>query len=171
MIKIKVSNLSNGRYDYVFEGKVSDIEISEPYKGKYFTSVALSKYDNQIILDSETKINANLNCDRCNKEFNSKITSKYRMVYLFRQLSDENNDEKTDIVYLHPDTDKIELDDDIRDFAVLAVPMKRLCSEDCKGLCSRCGKNLNEGDCNCKEEKIDPRWEPLQELKLKNKLK
>ena len=170
MIKIKVSSLSNGRYDYVFEGNISDIEISEPYYGRYLTEVALSKFDNQIILDSETKINANLTCDRCTNEFNSIITSSYRMIYLFRQESDEIDNDKTDVVYVHPDTDKIVLDEDIRDFAVLAVPMKKLCKEDCKGLCPRCGKNLNEGTCNCKEDKIDPRWEPLQELKTKNKL-
>jgi uncharacterized protein len=171
MIKIKVSNLSNGHYDYVFEGDVGDIDIAEPYYGKYITSVALSKYENQIILDSETKINAKLNCDRCNKEFHSLITSKYRMVYLFKQLEVENNDEKTDIIFIHPDTDKIELHEDIRDYAILAMPMKKLCSLDCKGLCPRCGKNLNDGPCDCKDENIDPRWEPLQELKLKNKLK
>jgi uncharacterized protein len=171
MIKIKVSNLSSGHYDYVFEGEVGDIDISEPYYGKYITTVALAKYDNQIILDSETKINAILNCDRCNVEYNSLITSKYRMIYLFKQLEDENNDERTDILVIHPETDKIELDEDIRDYSILAIPMKKLCSEDCKGLCPRCGKNLNEGPCDCKEEKTDPRWEPLQELKLKNKLK
>ena len=171
MIKIKVSNLSNGHYDFVLKGNVNDIGITEPYQGRFLTEVALSKYDGQIILDSETKINASLNCDRCNKEFGSQITSKYRMIYLFRQSSDENILEKTDIIFIHPDTDKIELDGEIRDYAILAVPMKKLCSEDCKGLCPRCGKNLNEGPCDCKEEKIDSRWEPLQELKIKNKLK
>jgi len=66
------------------------------------------------------------------------------------------------------DTDKIDLDEYIRDYAVLAVPMKNLCSEDCKGLCPKCGKNLNEGTCNCSEENIDPRWESIQKLKTKN---
>ena len=171
MIKIKVSNLENGRYDYVFEGPVSELDISEPYQGNFLTAAALSKFDNQIILDTETKINASFVCDRCTGEFNSQIISNYRMIYLFRQEFDDDRNDKSDIVYLHPDTDKIELDEDIRDYALLAVPMKQLCSEDCKGLCPRCGKNLNEGPCNCKEENLDPRWEPLKELKIKNKLK
>jgi len=78
------------------------------------------------------------------------------------------DNEKEDVVFIHPDTDKIDLDEYIRDYAVLAVPMKNLCSEDCKGLCSKCGKNLNEGTCNCNEENIDPRWESIQKLKTKN---
>jgi uncharacterized protein len=46
----------------------------------------------------------------------------------------------------------------------LAVPMKPLCRDDCKGLCGTCGQNLNEGLCDCEPE-IDPRWAALQELK------
>jgi uncharacterized protein len=167
MIKIKASNLANGRYDYDFEGKASDLEIYEPYIGNFKTNVVLTKFDNQIILDSETGITASLICDRCAKEFHSVIKSHYRMIYLFR--TNYNDSEKEDIVYLHPDKDKIDLDKDVRDYAILAVPMKKLCSDDCKGLCPKCGKNLNEGSCNCSEKIIDPRWELIEKLKSKNK--
>ena len=169
MIKIKVSNLSNGRYDYDLEGKASDLEIYEPYIGNFMTNVVLSKFDNQIILDAETGITANLICDRCANEFQSVIKSNFRNVYLFSVNIKDSEGEKEDVVFIHPDTDKIDLDKDIRDYAVLAVPMKNLCSEDCKGLCPKCGKNLNEGLCDCNEENIDPRWEPIQKLKSKNK--
>jgi DUF177 domain-containing protein len=168
MIKIKVSNLTNGRYDYNFEGKANDLDIPEPYVGNFNTNVALNKFDNQIILDAETGILTNLVCDRCARDFQSVVHSKFRMVYLFRFRSDDSADEKVDVVYLHPETDKIELDKDIRDFAILALPMKKLCTEDCKGLCLKCGKNLNDGPCNCVEEIVDPRWEVLQKLKTKN---
>jgi len=169
MLKIKVSNLSNGRYDYDFEGKASDLEIFEPYIGNYKTNVVLSKFENQIILDSETGITANLICDRCANEFHSEIKSNFRTVYLFRMNYDKDESEKEDVVYIHPDTDKIDLYADVRDFAILAVPMKKLCSEDCKGLCPKCGKNLNDGPCNCNKENLDPRWEPIHKLKSKNK--
>jgi len=169
MIKIKVSNLSNGRYDYDFEGRASDLEIYEPYIGNFKANVVLSKFDNQIILDAETGIIANLICDRCANEFHSVIKSNFRNVYLFRMNIKDAEGEKEDVVFIHPDTDKIDLDKDIRDYAVLVVPMKNLCSEDCKGLCPKCGKNLNEGVCDCNEENIDPRWEPIQKLKSKNK--
>jgi uncharacterized protein len=90
------------------------------------------------------------------------------MVYLFRVNFDESESEREEVVYIHPGTDKIDLDKDIRDYALLAVPMKQLCSDDCKGLCLKCGKNLNEGLCDCTEEIIDPRWEAIQKLKTKN---
>lgn len=51
----------------------------------------------------------------------------------------------------------------------LWLPMRELCREDCKGLCARCGANLNEGPCDCKEEFADSRWDALRELKLGGK--
>jgi uncharacterized protein len=45
--------------------------------------------------------------------------------------------------------------------------MKKLCREDCKGLCNVCGKDLNDGDCNCDRSNADIRWLPLKELKNK----
>ena len=46
----------------------------------------------------------------------------------------------------------------------LNFPSKILCKEDCLGLCQRCGKDLNEGDCGCKDDEIDPRLAPLAKL-------
>ena len=168
MIKIKVSNLANGRDDFYFNGNVNDLKIPDPYSGKFRINIVLNKFDNQIILDAETYIPANFICDRCARDFQAEINSKFKMVYLFRSNIDESENEKGEVVYLHPETDKIELDDDIRDYAILAVPMKKLCSEECKGLCPKCGKNLNDGPCNCTEEIIDPRWEPILKMKTKN---
>jgi uncharacterized protein len=49
--------------------------------------------------------------------------------------------------------------------ALMAVPMKALCDDDCAGLCSKCGQNLNKGKCECPAEDTDPRWAKLTELK------
>jgi uncharacterized protein len=49
----------------------------------------------------------------------------------------------------------------------MAVPMKPLCREDCRGLCPHCGQDLNSGECGCVVEIVDPRWEALKSLKQK----
>jgi len=51
---------------------------------------------------------------------------------------------------------------------LLQRPTHPLCREDCRGLCPRCGQNLNEGDCGCAEREVDPRWAPLAALSEKN---
>ncbi len=52
----------------------------------------------------------------------------------------------------------------VRQYTLLAIPLKPLCREDCAGLCPTCGKNLNEGPCDCPPVDIDPRWAVLKKL-------
>ena len=59
------------------------------------------------------------------------------------------------------------LEDTLREQVLLAVPLKTLCRENCKGLCPHCGKNLNERQCSCAEKIQDPRWEGLKEIRTK----
>jgi len=59
------------------------------------------------------------------------------------------------------------LEDTLREQVLLAVPLKTVCSEACKGLCPKCGKNLNEDTCPCGDEEQDPRWEALKEIRGK----
>jgi len=58
--------------------------------------------------------------------------------------------------------DMIDLTDFLRDELLAAQPMKNLCKEDCKGLCPKCGANLNEGDCGCEKFIVDPRLAALE---------
>lgn len=60
---------------------------------------------------------------------------------------------------------EIDLEPMLRDAVVLALPLKPVCKVDCKGLCARCGKDLNEGPCSCSDEEMDPRWAALSELR------
>jgi len=58
--------------------------------------------------------------------------------------------------------DRIDLEDMIVDNVILSYPLKVLCKEDCKGLCPECGLDLNEGQCDCLKDVIDPRLEALK---------
>jgi uncharacterized protein len=58
----------------------------------------------------------------------------------------------------------LDLTEIVRQAILLAQPMRPLCREDCAGLCTECGQNLNEGQCDCAAERVDPRWEILKQL-------
>ncbi len=58
----------------------------------------------------------------------------------------------------------LDLTEAMRQYILMAIPMKALCKQDCAGLCPTCGKNLNEGPCNCPKQNTDPRWSKLAEL-------
>lgn len=58
----------------------------------------------------------------------------------------------------------IELDGPAGELLFLGLPTRDLCREDCRGLCPKCGKNLNEGDCDCDRKEIDPRLAVLKKF-------
>lgn len=63
--------------------------------------------------------------------------------------------------------DGLTLDEIVREQLLLAVPIKTVCKEECKGLCPHCGRNQNTGECECAKAATDPRWEALKGLKDK----
>lgn len=162
---IKISNLSEGLHGFEFTEKASELDLGEPFFGNIEVKADLNKMHSQIILQAEIAAQVKFSCDRCTKNFEKTLSSAYKMVYLFGSGWEENND--VNITFLSPEADKIILDNDVRDYALLSVPMKKLCKEDCKGLCSGCGKDLNEEKCNCPKDATDERWLPLMELKNK----
>ncbi len=164
---IKISSLKDGTYNYQFREPISEANLAEPFYGELKADYRLSKLGNQIVLDGKVSVSVKFVCDRCLTIYDEPIKTNYQMVYILEESPDDLDERKINIQYLPLETDKIYLSDDIRDYSVLAVPMKKLCKEDCKGLCSRCGKNLNDGKCDCNTEEIDERWRPLLELKKK----
>ena len=164
-MKIKISNLSDGSHQFRFVEPVNALGLEPPFEGNIEVDVEINRTHNQLILDSSILVNTVFECDRCTALFNRPLHTEYEMVYM---MGVEPVDTESDnIAYLSAEADSIDISDDVRDFTILAVPMKKLCSEECKGLCSRCGKNLNEGDCSCSKEAADVRWLPLMELKNK----
>lgn len=66
---------------------------------------------------------------------------------------------------LDPRAEEIDLRDPLRERLLLGIPAYPSCPEGCRGLCGRCGANLDEGDCGCEASEVDPRWAPLQALR------
>ncbi len=158
-MKVKISNLSIGEHLFDFEERIEDLNLGEPFFGNVKTNIRLNKLHDQIITYVSSEINALFECDRCTTKFERLIQSEYEMIYLMNEEPEDTED--INITYINKDTDKIDFDNDVREFAILSIPMKKLCKEDCKGLCSRCGADLNFEQCSCAKDDIDPRWEKL----------
>ena len=98
-------------------------------------------------------------CDRCTTAFDRDIDLPIDVV-LVTELSNEDNEDEGVFPLVG---DSADLDDIVRTVFVLNLDSKLLCRDDCKGLCFRCGKNLNEGPCTCQKE-LDPRFAALKQL-------
>ena len=98
-------------------------------------------------------------CDRCANTFDRDVRIPIDVVLVTEMANEENEDE-----WVFPlEGDSADLDDIVRTVFVLNLDSKLLCKEDCQGLCHRCGKNLNDGPCNCQKE-LDPRFAALKQL-------
>ena len=95
-------------------------------------------------------------CDRCGDEFEStKVTE------LEATIVEEDTGVDPELFIL--DGDSVDIDEIVSTLFILDMETKFLCREDCKGLCSRCGKNLNLGPCGCRKQ-LDPRFAVLEQL-------
>ena len=97
-------------------------------------------------------------CDRCLEVFEQSYTLNPEHTVV-RELHGEDTGEYV----VAPDA-VVDLDELVLTDVVLELPMVMLCKQDCKGLCSRCGANLNHGACGCKQETGDPRLAVLKQL-------
>ena len=98
-------------------------------------------------------------CDRCADAFNEEVLLPLEVVLVTELENEENEDE-----WVFPlEGDSADLDDIARTVFVLNMDSKLLCKDDCKGICCRCGTNLNNGPCNCQKE-LDPRFAALRQL-------
>lgn len=99
-----------------------------------------------------------VHCARCCKELEIEI--QFPVEEVFVQDDGSVSDEDDVVVF---SGNEIDLDDIVLNNFLMNVQGKYLCREDCRGLCPKCGKDLNEGECSCEEE-IDPRWASLAQI-------
>lgn len=94
-----------------------------------------------------------------------------RTVALKSVISTEDEDKLDEYVII--DEGFLDIDERLTELLEVDFPSKILCSEDCRGLCPKCGRNLNSGNCDCSKKEIDPRLLPLQKIldEMKNSKK
>ena len=98
-------------------------------------------------------------CDRCAGAFTRDVVIPLDVVLVEELSNEDSEDERVFPV----EADTVDLEEVVRTVFVLNLDSKMLCKPDCKGLCCRCGKNLNEGPCDCQKEP-DPRFAALRQL-------
>ena len=109
-----------------------------------------------------------LDCSRCVEPFAVPIDAAFDVLFLPHTANaglPEREVSEDELGASFYENDTIDLGLLVREQSYLALPMKPLCREDCRGLCPVCGVNWNQGSCTCKTEWVDPRLEPLKKLK------
>ena len=138
-----------GSVDVSLAEQVQGIEFEKPLKACYEIKNRAGVVE--LSLDCKGEISAL--CDRCA----AKVQKPFSLKTSHTLVKDPPENDDGDYIVIES---ALDLDGLILEDALLSLPSKILCKPDCKGLCAKCGKDLNEGKCECKKE-IDPRWAAL----------
>ena len=115
--------------------RFEDVDVT----GEYFCTG-----DSRISLRGEVRAEVHTRCSRCLEPVRQTLSAEIDALY-----AKEGDPEDPDLYSFEAST--VELTDAVRDALLLELPMRILCSEDCRGLCPVCGVNLNKGTCTCQE--------------------
>jgi len=148
----------------VLELEAEGVTFEKPIKAE----LTVSKSQDQLICRGKVTSSVKMECSRCLTEYDQSISSALDFVIDLTGNLDGMKSEEEGYFFADPTSTFFEIDDLVREAIILSLPLKPLCSEDCKGLCPICGTDLNRSQCSCVKEKTDPRWDQLKGL-LKKK--
>ena len=168
-MRIDVRELKPLRYVAEVSQQELDFDSSDILiKGRIGVDLLVERRGYDVRVQGTLRAQAELSCSRCLDPVTVSIASGFDQLYesnAAHPLSGEIalQEKDTDIAFFSGDT--IEISDIIREQVVLALPMKPICREDCKGLCPHCGKNMNVKACDCENLFSDPRLAELSKIK------
>lgn len=151
-----IFNNDGSSYEFDYELSLSHIGVSgvNPLKSPVKVKGIVKNNTGIVTLKANVELMYSASCDRCAEE--TEKTYNYDFSHnLIASLSNEDNDD-----FLVVSDMRLDLDELIEEDVNLELPTKFLCSDECKGVCVMCGKNLNKDQCDCKKP-IDPRLEGL----------
>ena len=127
----------------------------------------VSRIEKGFLLEARIAYGGKLECSRCLAPYPFQTREDFSLLLTKRAPSAQE-----ELLLEGDDFDEYFYEDPVLPVAPIAeeriqmaVPMKPLCREDCRGLCAQCGEDLNAADCGCAVDSADPRWEALRQLK------
>ncbi len=164
MEQLNVSQLLKSSIGSTRDYEVSGIVDINDYDHTVLGKARLMRTNRGILAKATLDTESELTCSRCLRPFNYPLTLNIEEEYFPTAdvvsgaplaLPDEPG------CFTIDEHNILDLTEAIREYGLLAFPMKPLCSQDCAGLCPTCGINLNQAACNCLPEPADPRWSEL----------
>jgi uncharacterized protein len=135
--------------------------------GDIVGSVELTNTGKAVVARGSLAGRGTLTCSRCLTEFPWDFDIRFTENCVLRQIDDPagyaDDDDDEDLLPI-VDEEVVDLTELIRQLIALEVPFQPLCKPDCRGLCPKCGAALDEGECGCEADAIDPRWAQLKGL-------
>ena len=142
---------------------IGEIMLRAPVK----EVLSVKKIGNEVFVEGNMAAAAEFECSRCLKKYSAGIKFDVHAAYhplneLGGEGTHEIKEDELDIGFYS--NNELDILDVAREQLLLNMPIKLLCDDACKGICPKCGKDLNLGACNCSAEVVDPRFEVLKKF-------
>lgn len=162
-MKIIISEIPDEGLDIIFKETIMSDDTSFLAQAQ----MKINKTYREVLISGDIKADVELQCSRCLKDFKLTMTIPFDVVY--NPVDELKNEERYELKQDELDMgfysgDELDISELIKEQIILNIPMKPLCNELCKGICLKCGADLNYDKCSCGEKEIDPRLEILQKF-------
>lgn len=175
-MKLRIDDISADARDLAFAEPEREInralasDVMQEYRVTAPVQVAISYYraGTEVFMIGEIAVATTASCARCAEEFAGTEGRRFRYVLAPRSIGDgaDSDLRGEELEYSLYDSEEIDLTPLIREQVLLTLTTRPLCREGCRGLCPRCGANLNQSQCACSVETFDPRLAVLRSLKV-----
>ncbi|MGN0160519.1 MAG: YceD family protein [Lachnospiraceae bacterium] len=142
-----------------YESSLGDFDIVQK---SAFELKVVSTGAKKYVVSGESSVILAIPCGRCLKNVETKVDIEIERELDFNETKEESDESVEEMSYIdgyHLDVDKL-----VYSEILLNLPYRVLCSEDCKGLCFKCGADLNKGECGCDRIQLDPRMSVIQDI-------
>ncbi len=151
--------LSLGSREFDFDIETEGVTLTSPIRIKG----AVTDMGGYMSLTADASLDYSAECARCLKPLSRELSVTLERTVI-TEGSLENTPEEEADDYIEIVDGMLDIEPSVMEEIMMAFPARELCDEDCKGLCPKCGKNLNEGSCSCETKEIDPRLAVLKKL-------
>jgi uncharacterized protein len=166
-MKLELRQIVGEGTDFHFAETAEEMEISSErvnFPDPIEVDLSATLSGDEIICQGEVYTTVEIECSRCLEIYDLPIKADLQFVAQILDSPIDMPGDDEDFEVISKTQNILDISQRVRDAIVLAIPLKPLCSEDCKGLCPICGANLNDSECDCKPDRTDERWDALKDL-------
>jgi uncharacterized protein len=159
-MKLDLDRTEAGASDLPIAGNLAmDFGPVGPSEVAVAGTLRVDNLESRFVLRGELAARGEVTCDRCLGRFALGFDVPVQIVILCDAGSQEDDEGDTPVI--HQRQGEVDLTDALREAVALAVPLQRICRDDCRGLCATCGNDRNRETCDCQQDDSDPRWAGL----------
>lgn len=182
-MRIRMQDLKEGKLSLSFEqppeifpvlAEMADADVCQ-FLSQIRAALRAQQIGDIVEIEGNISTLVRLDCGRCLQSFEMPLESKFALTYSQKVPAPEPGgatDEEIELTaddmgLVHYQGEEINLEKEIQEQVVMALPLRALCKPDCKGLCPKCGADLNTAACDCDRSPFGGKFDVLKNLKLK----